>query len=156
MAPNAWQTGHLRYPSRKRLEDGVGLQIFLKNWRNKGPPVRELQDNSMVMGGCHAETRQTMVLSNQNSGLVETFTKKFQGKGLSAIIAKLALCSGIYNIWKTRNEMVFNEGRLNRLQILKDIESDVQLNLNGWELKDKDTQANLLIASNWDVQFLSD
>lgn len=86
---------------------------------------------------------------------METFSSDFLGKGLYASIAKLALCSGIYNIWKTRNDITFNDGQFNKLKLLKDIELEVHFTLNGCGLKDKHSVANRFIATSWDVQFLS-
>lgn len=79
--------------------------------------------------------------------LIEDFSKDFKGKRLCATIVKTALCLGIYNLWKARNEVVFNEKQVNRMQILKGIELDVRSNLKTRELKDKDNSVNKLMAS---------
>lgn len=98
---------------------------------------------------------QTVQPKSYFQELVEAFISEFSRKDLCTTIANLALCSGIYNLWHAINEIIFNEGHFNKLQLLKAIEFEVQLNLNGHEIKDKDNAANRHIASLWDVQFLS-
>lgn len=86
--------------------------------------------------------------------LVGAFGDDFKEKGLSSTIARLALCSGIYNLWKERNDITFNDHRFNRLHLIKAIEMDIQPNLNGRVLKDNDTSKNRYLASIWNVHFL--
>lgn len=47
--------------------------------------------------------------------LVEAFSSEFKGMGLCSTIANLALCSGIYNLWKAINKMVFHDNRVSSL-----------------------------------------
>lgn len=87
--------------------------------------------------------------------LVRAFGEHFKGKGLISVIAKLGLCSGIYNLWRERNEITFKDKRFNRLSLIKAIEFDIQANLNGRGLKDKGTPNFRFVASIWNVQLQS-
>lgn len=52
--------------------------------------------------------------------IVRSLGDEFRGKGLCSTIAKLALSSNIYNLWKTRDEVIFNGTRFNWIQLIKD------------------------------------
>lgn len=88
--------------------------------------------------------------------LMAWFNSEFKGKGLCTTIAKVAFGAGIYFLWNTRNNIIFNQGTLSKMKLLKTIEQQVKLNLDGRGAvsKDNDVGPNREIAERWGITFL--
>lgn len=80
--------------------------------------------------------------------------KTFKGKGMLANASKLIFCSTIFHLLMARNELIDEESKLDRLKILKTIESDVRLTLFNNELKERYSPIIRRILDNWDSSFI--
>lgn len=68
------------------------------------------------------------------------------------MITKLVFMAGIYCIWESKNEMTINDVITSKIQILKNVEQIVKLNLMDRKFKENDTVRNRKIVGMWDCR----
>lgn len=59
-------------------------------------------------------------------GLVDFFAKTFKGKGLCPAIARLFFCADMYFLWEFKNNLIFNEEIIPKMQVLRNMEHTSQ------------------------------
>lgn len=83
--------------------------------------------------------------------LLTFFVKEYHERGLCSIIAKLSFCACIYFLWEHTNNVVFHEAKQSKMQILRNVEHMVKLNLMGRGFKENDNPGSRLIVAWWDL-----
>lgn len=86
--------------------------------------------------------------------LMHFFLTEFKKKGFCSIIARSVFCVGVYFLWRSSNDSIFNEVDFSKLNFLRSVEIEVKLVLKDKGIKENDTRSNRGIVTFWDLNFL--